>query len=216
MADRIAVYLETSPRRTFAVAVEWPGWARSGKTADEALATLLEYAPRYGAATGTRLVSPQLDVVETLAGGASTEFGVPGAVPTADSRPLDPDELARQLALLTAAWTAFDHAAATAVGPLRTGPRGGGRQVPKMVSHVFEAEQMYLTRLGSRPGADLAETRARAVGALTARAEGRPVSDPNRSNRLWEPRYYLRRSAWHALDHAWEIEDRTESVSARS
>jgi len=216
MSDRIAVYLESGARRTFAVAVEWPGWARSGKTADEALATLLAYAPRYGAATGTVLPLPELEVVETLVGGAGTDFGVPGAVPSTDARGLGSEELARQIGLLGAAWASFDLAAAAATRPLRTGPRGGGRQVAKMVSHVFEAEQMYLARLGSRPGADFADMRARAVGALTARAEGRPISDPNRSDRLWEPRYYLRRSAWHALDHAWEIEDRAESVSARS
>jgi hypothetical protein len=26
----------------------------------------------------------------------------------------------------------------------------------------------------------------------------------------WPPRYAARRIAWHALDHAWEIEDRSE------
>ena len=25
----------------------------------------------------------------------------------------------------------------------------------------------------------------------------------------WSPRYAVRRAAWHVLDHAWEIEDRT-------
>jgi hypothetical protein len=24
----------------------------------------------------------------------------------------------------------------------------------------------------------------------------------------WPARYYVRRAAWHVLDHAWEIEDR--------
>ena len=26
----------------------------------------------------------------------------------------------------------------------------------------------------------------------------------------WPPRYAARRIAWHAIDHAWEIEDRTD------
>ena len=26
----------------------------------------------------------------------------------------------------------------------------------------------------------------------------------------WPPRYAARRIAWHALDHAWEIEDRSD------
>ena len=28
------------------------------------------------------------------------------------------------------------------------------------------------------------------------------------TERGWPPRYAARRIAWHALDHAWEIEDR--------
>jgi hypothetical protein len=39
-------------------------------------------------------------------------------------------------------------------------------------------------------------------------AEGRPIANPRLTKRPWTPRYFLRRSAWHALDHAWEIEDR--------
>jgi hypothetical protein len=31
-----------------------------------------------------------------------------------------------------------------------------------------------------------------------------------RSGKLWTPRYFVRRTAWHALDHAWEIEDRLQ------
>jgi hypothetical protein len=28
--------------------------------------------------------------------------------------------------------------------------------------------------------------------------------------KTWSPRYYVRRAAWYALDHAWEIEDRAK------
>jgi hypothetical protein len=30
-----------------------------------------------------------------------------------------------------------------------------------------------------------------------------------RGGKLWQPRYFVRRSAWHILDHVWEIEDRS-------
>ena len=43
----IAVYLEIGPKRTFAGAVEWPGWCRIGRGEEEALEALLAYAPRY-------------------------------------------------------------------------------------------------------------------------------------------------------------------------
>ena len=40
----IAIYLEVGQKKTFAGALDWPGWCRSGR--DEASA-LAEYAPRY-------------------------------------------------------------------------------------------------------------------------------------------------------------------------
>ncbi len=50
MADTpVAVYLEVAAKRVFACALEWPGWCRSGKTEELALATLFDYAPRYAA-----------------------------------------------------------------------------------------------------------------------------------------------------------------------
>jgi hypothetical protein len=54
-----------------------------------------------------------------------------------------------------------------------------------------------------------AAVRATAVDALAARAGGRPVADPRQTKNPWSPRFYVRRAAWHALDHAWEIEDRS-------
>ena len=40
-------------------------------------------------------------------------------------------------------------------------------------------------------------------------AADQPLSKPSRGRRPWSPCYAVRRSAWHALDHAWEIEDRS-------
>ncbi|MGI8847592.1 MAG: hypothetical protein ACR2GX_04910 [Candidatus Dormibacteria bacterium] len=42
--------------------------------------------------------------------------------------------------------------------------------------------------------------------ALRGPTDGTPLRE-----RGWPARYAARRIAWHALDHAWEIEDRTES-----
>jgi hypothetical protein len=221
----VAVYLEVTRKRTFAGAVEWPGWCRSGKTPEDALEALVAYADRYAAVISrSRLgfVRPggaeDFEVVERLTGNATTEFGAPGVAPKADSRPLAAAELKRQSAILEASWRAFDRAADAAQGvELTKGPRGGGRDVPKMANHVFEAEEGYVGALGSRPPrlpkATLAKRsaalRANAVDALAARAAGKPVADPRNTKRPWSPRFYVRRSAWHALDHAWEIEDRS-------
>src|SRR5256885_4158060 len=58
---------------------------------------------------------------------------------------------------------------------------------------------------GARRVADL---RLAIVAALRARALGLPFAEPSRTKKLWTPRFFVRRAAWHVLDHAWEIEDR--------
>ena len=215
----IRVVLETTPKRTFASALDWPGWARSAKTPDESLEALLAYGPRYApvakhahvALTIPRTVR-SLEVTERLAGGGGTEFGVPGVPAAAESDELTTRDTNRLLALLDAAWTTFDRAAAGAKDrSLRLGPRGGGRQVPKMVDHVREAESAYLHQLGWKvPGtATMDELREWFAEAVRLRAAGEPLPVPNKVHHPWAPRYAVRRSAWHALDHAWEIEDRT-------
>jgi len=217
----LRVVLEVAPKRSFASALDWPGWSRGAGTADEALESLLAYAPRYAkvARRATVTFRPPatvrgLDVVERLGGGGGTEFGVPGASAAYETEAVSAAELKRLVALLRAAWASFDTAAKQAEGTsLRLGPRGGGRQVPKMVEHVREAESAYLHQLGSRPprgdAATMAALRSGFVRALTAAATGEEMPEPNMVKRPWGPRYAVRRSAWHALDHAWEIEDRS-------
>ncbi len=215
----LSVVLEVAPRRAFASALDWPGWSRGAKTDDEAVAALLAYAPRY--AVVARRAEPAfrppatvrgIEVVERLRGGTGTEFGVPSAAASAEDEPISAADLARLVALLRAAWATFDAAAQEARGvSLTLGPRGGGRQVPKMTEHVREAEAAYLHQLGSKAqrGASMDTLRDAFVEALSARASGEPVPNPNKVRTPWVPRYAVRRSAWHALDHAWEIEDRS-------
>lgn len=215
---RVPIYLESATKRTFAGALEWPGWARSGKTEADALEALLAYGPRYakvvgrGAGFDAPKDTSAFEVVERLRGGATTEFGAPGEIPAADEGDLDPGELDRQVRLLMAAWKALDRAGEGARGiELRKGPRGGGRDLPKMDEHVLGAEMGYLAKLGARyRGApdDAADLRRVAVAAIKAVARDEPIPDPTAVKKRWPPRYFVRRSAWHILDHAWEIEDR--------
>jgi hypothetical protein len=215
----LRVVLDVAPKKSFATAIDWPGWSRGAKTPDEAIAALLAYAPRYAKVAKRAKVDFEpptagvIDVVERLEGGASTEFGIPASEAAADDDGMPPAELKRQLSLLEASWKTFDAAARRAEGvSLRLGPRGGGRQVPKMIDHVREADAGYLHALGTNgPGASasLHELRRAFVDAVQAKATGRPLDTPNKIGRPWSPRYAIRRSAWHALDHAWEIEDRS-------
>ena len=218
------MYLEVGARRVFAGALDWPGWCRSGRDEESAVGALVEYAPRYArgvkrAAGGfTAPKDPSaLRVMERLKGNATTDFGAPGIAPASDGRPLGEAELRRLVALLKACWRAFDQAAeAASAKTLRKGPRGGGRELDAIVSHVLEADVAYLRGLGARhlrpeakggPG-EMSTLRREFVDALGARARGDPLPEGRRSKTVWSPRYGVRRSAWHSLDHAWEIEDR--------
>lgn len=212
----IRIVLEVAPKRTFASALDWPGWSRSGRTDDEAVDALLDHLPRYAdVAKRAKLAvpaRPSVDIVERVVGGGGTEFGVPGVPAAVEDEPLSTRELERMVSLLEACWAAFDSAARRAAGvELTKGPRGGGRDLDKMTGHVREAEVAYLSQLGSRaPGPDKPMTRLRRTftDALAARATGAQIADPSRTRKLWSPRYATRRAAWHVLDHAWEIENR--------
>ncbi len=224
MARTYPVYLEVGSKRVFAAALDWPGWCRGGRDEEAALQALVGYGPRYAAALGPAagpFAPPNdpsaLDVVERLEGNATTDFGPPGAVPGSDERALRSAGLERLTGLLQACWAAFDAAARGAKGSaLKKGPRGGGRELDDIVSHVLDADRAYLGGLGGRypQGSqggvteDMAGLRATIIEALSSRARGEPPPGSRRS-KPWPPRYAVRRSAWHALDHAWEIEDRT-------
>ena len=214
----LRVVLEVAPKRSFASALDWPGWSRSGKAADEALEALLAYAPRYAKVAKRAKVafSPPatargVEIVERQKGSAGTEFGVPSSTARPESDPLPTRELNRLINLLEASWATFDAAVRKAEGTTLTlGPRGGGRQVPKMIEHVREAESAYVHQIGTKAsGQSMSELRRSFVEALRLLAAGEDLPTPNKVKKPWTPRYAVRRSAWHALDHAWEIEDRS-------
>lgn len=212
------IYLEQGAKRTLAGAMEWPGWCRSGRDDDAAIQALRDAGPRYAAVLRRAgLDAPDLDaeltVVERLTGNASTDYGVPDQAPPGDERPIGDAELERLRAILRAAWDALAEASRAAEGvELRKGPRGGGRDLEKIVGHVLEAEQSYMRRIGGaapKTASDIAAMRDAALDSLgVAARDGVPPPGP-RGGARWLPRYYARRSAWHILDHVWEIEDRS-------
>lgn len=215
MPATFPVYLEVGSKRVFASALNWPGWTRSAKTEDLALEALAEYGPRY-AKVVSRLgfVPPKgsaaFKVMERVKGDATTDFGAPGMPYSKDGTPLKSDELKRLVTILERCWTTFDNTAEKhRRSALTTGPRGGGRSVAKMTAHVLGADRAYIGGLGGRAPNDMDGMREAFIETLVARARGEePPLNPRRKKPLWAPRYAIRRSAWHALDHAWEIEDR--------
>jgi hypothetical protein len=209
----VDVYLELGKKRVFAAALEWPGWCRGGRNEESALQALLDYGPRYGAVVKgldrsfkIPAAVDKLNVTERLAGDATTDFGAPGAIPAADSKTLSEAELERLLSVLEACWSVFEGAAKSAKGkPLARGPRGGGRNLDKIREHVMGAHDSYTRKLGGSD--DFAE-------AARARWRGEVPDVGPRGGSRWPPRYAIRRAAWHILDHAWEIEDRSAARRA--
>jgi hypothetical protein len=213
--SQIGVFVEAGKRRVFASALDWPGWARSGKTEELAVATLAEYLPRYGLIVeraGRGPVRGDLAIIERHSGLAkSADFGSLGEIALSEQEPLSSAEGARLAALLEASWAAFDEGAAAAPANLRKGPRGGGRDTAQIVDHVQDSEIMYARKMGlARDKA--AEAGPDAVAILRQRigAALRSPQDLSPPENGWPARYAVRRMAWHVLDHLWEIEDKSE------
>jgi hypothetical protein len=211
MATR--VYLEVGKRRVFASAADWPGWARAGKDEQSALEALAAAAPRYAAVAKAARITfapgAGFVVVERLPGDATTDFGAPSAIAKAELKRLTKKEAGRLSALVAASWTVFDRVVETAPSSLRKGPRGGGRDRDAIVVHVLGAETAYARKLGLRlkepaaaDAAGVREHRNAIVAGIRAGTKGVTVGG-------WPSRYAARRMAWHATDHAWEIEDRS-------
>ena len=225
MTANLPVYLEIGTKKTFAGALNWPGLCRSGRDEAAALQALLDYAPRYVKVLGKTIPgfqspteSGNMHVIETLKGDATTDFGAPGAVPSADEQPMDDTELLRSKKLLQACWQSLDSAVEKAKGKrLTTGPRGGGRDLQGLIRHVTESAGGYLASIGWKPQHipvinnqnKMEQFRLDLLDGLTAAAHGELPTVGPRGGIRWKPRYFVRRLAWHVLDHAWELEDRS-------
>jgi hypothetical protein len=224
MSKLIDVYLEIGQKRIFAGAINWPGWCRSGRDEESALQALVDYGARYARVVRAKEFkfrapanASAFRVVERLKGNATTDFGAPDLAPTGDKLPIKDAELKRLQKILKACWRALDAAARSAEGKaLRKGPRGGGRELDAVVRHVLGSEASYVSSLGWKVTQDetaelseeLKRTRKAILEGLTAAAHGEIAERGPRGGIRWKPRYFVRRVAWHVLDHAWEIEDR--------
>lgn len=218
--NKLEVYLEVGNKRVFAGALDWPGWARSGQDEASALQALLDYGQRYAhVLRRSRLgFHPPEDVAafvikERLKGNATTDFGAPGIAPSFDQKQVSAQELQRLKSILRACWRALDQAMEAASGKsLRSGPRGGGRLREGIREHVLDAEMGYLKQLGWKllpeDAGDMERRRQEILRGLDASVRGEIPTRGPRGGLRWSPRYFVRRAAWHLLDHAWEIEDR--------
>ena len=222
MANKLRVTLEIGPRgkRVVAVAPDWPGLERGAKTAEAALERLADYLPRYAPvaklagmdAPFAVIATPAatVDVIERYPGTGSTDFwGISFAFSHSDGQAMSRDEMERELTLMRACWAFFDDVRSRVSAEMRKGPRGGGRNRDRIVRHTLGAEQDFAAKLGIRTpeGALLTDEGLSAYrdaycAAIRAlHAEGKPA-------RAWPLRYLIRHTAFHTLDHTWEMEDK--------
>jgi hypothetical protein len=195
------VSLEIGKTWVFASALDWPGWCRRGKGEEAALEALVDYSDRYAAVVGAGFTPGEPEVIGRVPGTSTTDFGAPDARGAWDDEPLGAGETARLAAVLVSCWTAFDRVVSAAPAELRKGPRGGGRDRDAVADHVREAERSYGRKIGVRvpPRTPWTDQRAALLEVLRT---GTSAGD-------WPARYAFRRIAWHVLDHAWEIEDKS-------
>jgi hypothetical protein len=218
---KLRVLIEEAPKgkRWVAIAGDWPGLERNGKSEDEAVEKLIAYLPRYAsiarrAGLADELASEtQPEIVARHTGTGSTDFwGISFAPSDEDRQPISDEDFERRLSLLRAAWAEFDDIAGRVSAELRPGARGGGRERDAIIRHVLVVEGSDFAKRvkaetdfedpPSRTAGHRAAHRERYVAAMREwRAQDKPLG-------RWTIPYLLRHSAYHVLDHAWEMEDR--------
>ncbi len=218
MADKMRVQLEVGPKgkRTVAVAPDWPGLERGAKTEDAAIERLHAYLPRYApiaklaGMADAFVASTAIEVVEHYPGTGSTDFwGISFAFSEIDKQAMSGEAVERELALMLACWAFFDEVRSRVSAELQRGPRGGGRDRDHIVRHTFAAERDWAKGLGvlTPEGAMLTDAGLRAHrdayrdAIQSFHAEGKMAH-------TWPLRYLIRHTAFHTLDHAWEMEDK--------
>ena len=219
MADKLRVILEIGKkeRRIVAGAIDWPGLDRWGKTDEAAIEKLTSYLPRYAgvaelAGQAKKFAKHRdVEIVERVTGSGSADYWGIAHVPSEIERDvLSKSELERRLALLQACWDYFDSTAENVSADLRRGPRGGGWTREEIIRHVHLNEPEQFTR--KVEVRTLRETMlspdGRAVHREATLDAIRAYNTEGKAARTWPIQFLIRRIAHHAMDHAWEMEDR--------
>ena len=210
-------------KRAVAFALDWPGWSRGAKTSEVAVETLESYRERYrpiaalaGMADEFDAAGP-LEIVEEKVGTRSVDFwGISFSPSSTELDPMDEAELERGITLLRACWAFFDAVAARVSPEMRKGPRGGGRERDEIIRHVFRVESLdFAKQVGLQlpdgpilSGEALRRYREDYVAGIRAYNAGQI----EKRMRSWNLPFLIRHSAFHTLDHAWEMEDKDLSV----
>jgi hypothetical protein len=154
-------------------------------------------------------------VMERYPGTGSTDFwGISFGFSTIDRQAVSSEELERELTLMRACWAFFDGLRSRVSAELQKGPRGGGRDRDRIVRHVLFNEQDWapIPRDKRQEAQEDREAILTEAG-LKAHRESyctaiRELHAQNKTAGKWPLRYLIRHTAFHTLDHAWEMEDK--------
>jgi hypothetical protein len=223
MPVRTVVERGPKGKRSVAFAIDWPGWSRGAKSPELALETLESYRERYGAvaelagmARDFEAAGP-LEIVEDRVGTGSTDFwGISFSPCTEEQGPMGEAELERAITLLRACWAFFDAVAARVSSEMRKGPRGGGRDRDRIIRHTIRTEsEDFAKQVGLRVPEEAAlspDGLRRHREAYVAAMRAYNAGEVERRMRSWTLPFLIRHSAYHTLDHAWEMEDKDLSA----
>ncbi|HEX7105438.1 MAG TPA: hypothetical protein VF218_05695 [Acidothermaceae bacterium] len=218
MPVRAVVQRGPKGKKAVAFAIDWPGWSRGAKTPEQAIELLELYRPRYRPiAAKARLArefdaAGPLEIVEDQVGAGSTDFwGISYAPSSFEQEPMSQAELNRKIKLLRACWLYFDEVAARVSAEMRKGPRGGGRDRDRIIRHTIRVEsEEFAKQLGLRvpecaalTPEGLLEHRTNYLAAMREYNAGE-----GKRMRSWNLPFLIRHSAYHTMDHAWEMEDK--------
>jgi hypothetical protein len=217
----VRTVIERGPkdRKSVAFSLDWQGWSRGARSAELALETLEAYRTRYRPVASLAGLEHEFDaagpleIVEDKVGTGSTDFwGISFSPSSTERGPMTEAELERGIAILQACWAFFDGVAARVSPEMRKGPRGGGRDRDRIIRHTIRTEsEDFAKQVGLRIPEEAALTpeglrrhRLTYVEAMRAYNAG----EVERRMRSWTLPFLIRHSAFHVLDHAWEMEDK--------
>ena len=209
-------------KRAVAVAPDWPGLERGGATEEAAIERLLSYVPRYApvaklagmetefAAGTTGAAGRAVDVVEQYPGTGSTDFwGISFAFSTIDQEPMSDEELERELKLMRSCWAFFDGVRSRVSAEMQKGPRGGGRDRERIVRHTLYSELDFTKKVGVlTPWEEMLTEEGLKAHRDAYCSAIQELHAQDKMARKWPLRYLIRHTAFHTLDHAWEMEDK--------
>ncbi len=225
MPVRTVVERGPKGKKAVAFAIDWPGWSRGAKTPEQAIELLDSYRRRYRPVAATARLAREhdaagpLEIVEDRVGTGSTDFwGISYAPSSFEQEPMSDAELRRKIKLLRACWQYFDEVAARVSADMRKGPRGGGRDRDRIIRHTIRVESeefakqlgLHIPECAALTPEGLREHRTNYLQAMREYNAGE-----GRRMRSWNLPFLIRHSAYHAMDHAWEMEDKDLTASTR-